>query len=136
MIFEGIERYITQSSQTRGRTFHVTMTYFWIQIVHFGIVSMPPLEESVADHLSLDSARTETATVVENPLKSTSPLSSETALQITPQSEFARFLSLNPLVTQGNLWEEFYSKDVIMTPEAKQAMVFPDKRPLPNLVGK
>ncbi|KAJ6591376.1 ADP-ribosylation factor family-domain-containing protein [Mycena sp. CBHHK59/15] len=40
MIFAGIERYIAQSAQARGRTFHVSMTYFWIQIVHFGIRSM------------------------------------------------------------------------------------------------
>ncbi|KAJ7198808.1 ADP-ribosylation factor [Mycena pura] len=41
IIFDGLERYITQSAQTRGRTFHVTMTYFWIQMVHFGIRSTP-----------------------------------------------------------------------------------------------
>ncbi|KAJ7250601.1 ADP-ribosylation factor [Mycena rebaudengoi] len=47
MVFEGIERYITQSSQTRGRTFHVTMTYFWIQMVHFGIRSTPDADPAV-----------------------------------------------------------------------------------------
>ncbi|KAF8069960.1 ADP-ribosylation factor [Lyophyllum atratum] len=37
IIFDGIEKYIAESPQTRGRTFHVTMTYFWIQVVHLAI---------------------------------------------------------------------------------------------------
>ncbi|KAJ7251205.1 ADP-ribosylation factor [Mycena rebaudengoi] len=48
MVFEGIEKYIAQNgSQTRGRTFHVTMTYFWIQMVHFGIRSTPDVDSVV-----------------------------------------------------------------------------------------
>ncbi|KAF8897788.1 ADP-ribosylation factor family-domain-containing protein [Infundibulicybe gibba] len=86
MIFDGIERYIRQSSQTTGRTFHFTMTYFWIQIVHFG------------------------------------------------SKDFERFLLLNPHVADGNLWADYYSKDVMMNPKAKSEMVLPDRKPLPNLV--
>ncbi|KAF4599091.1 hypothetical protein EYR40_006180 [Pleurotus pulmonarius] len=37
LIFNGIERYIKESGQAGGRTFHLTMTYLWIQLVHFGI---------------------------------------------------------------------------------------------------
>ncbi|KAJ7143810.1 ADP-ribosylation factor family-domain-containing protein [Mycena epipterygia] len=95
MIFDGIERYIAQSEQTRGRTFHVTMTYFWIQISSLW-------------------------TLVENDAK--------------PVDDFTRFLLLNPVVADGNLWTDYYSKEVIMSPEGKAGMVFPDKKPLPNLV--
>jgi hypothetical protein len=102
MVFEGIERYIVQSSQTRGRTFHVTMTYFWIQMVHFGIRSTPDVDS-----------------VVE---------------KLAESEEFMRFLLLNPFVTDGGLWEQYYSKDVMMSVKAKAEMVLPDKKPLPNLV--
>lgn len=51
-------------------------------------------------------------------------------------NEFARFLLVNPHVVDGNLWSDFYSKDVLMSLEAKTAMVLPDKKPLPNLVAR
>ncbi|KAJ7143809.1 ADP-ribosylation factor family-domain-containing protein [Mycena epipterygia] len=117
MIFDGIEKYIAQSEQTRSQTFHVTMTYFWIQIVHFGIRSMAPVP-------ALDSASTSDKssmrTLVEDDAK--------------PGDDFARFLPLNPVVADGSLWADYYSKEVIMSPEGKAGMVFPDKKPLPNLV--
>ncbi|KAJ7250600.1 ADP-ribosylation factor [Mycena rebaudengoi] len=103
MVFEGIEKYIAQSgSQTRGRTFHVTMTYFWIQMVHFGIRSTPDVDS-----------------VVE---------------KLAESEEFMRFLLLNPFVTDGGLWAQYYSKDVMMSVKAKAEMVLPDKKALPNLV--
>lgn len=40
MIFEGIEKYIANSQQTKGRSFHLPMTYFWIQIVHYAITTI------------------------------------------------------------------------------------------------
>lgn len=40
MIFEGIEKYIANSQRTKGRSFHLTMTYFWIQIVHYAITTI------------------------------------------------------------------------------------------------
>ncbi|CAE6499807.1 unnamed protein product [Rhizoctonia solani] len=103
MIFDGIESYIKTSTQTTGRTFHVTMTYFWIQIVHFGMQSMPE-GDTQASHGA--------------------------------NEDFCRFLLLNPYVTDGNLWADYYSKDVIMTPNAKENMVLPDRKPLPNLVAR
>lgn len=110
MIFDGIEKYIRESPQTRGRTFHVTMTYFWIQIVHLGIQK---ISHSASSALSEQSA-------VENSTTST--------------DQFGFFLLLNPYVADGNLWADYYSKDVIMSPAAKTEMVLPDKKPLPNLV--
>ncbi|KAJ1307422.1 hypothetical protein OPQ81_001524 [Rhizoctonia solani] len=103
MIFDGIENYIKTSTQTTGRTFHVTMTYFWIQVVHFGIQSMS------TEEMQIISAQNE---------------------------DFCRFLLLNPYVVDGNLWKDYYSRDVMMTPNAKENMVLPDKKPLPSLVAR
>ncbi|KAJ7020234.1 ADP-ribosylation factor [Mycena alexandri] len=113
-IFRGIEKYIASSAQTRGRTFHVTMTYFWIQIVHFGIRSTPPLIHSDADS-GLGARISEPEESIEH-------------------DDFPRFLLLNPFVAEGNLWADYYSKGVMMSVEAKGGMVLPDIKPLPNLV--
>ncbi|KAK6992851.1 ADP-ribosylation factor [Favolaschia claudopus] len=111
LIFEGIEQYIQQSSQTKGRTFHVTMTYFWIQMVHFGIRSTPPLGYS-ASNSEFDNK----------------------AADHHDQDDFSRFLLLNPHLADGNLWADYYSKDLMMSPAAKTGPVLPDIKPLPNLV--
>ncbi|KAG9123492.1 hypothetical protein FRC07_014873 [Ceratobasidium sp. 392] len=50
--------------------------------------------------------------------------------------DFCRFLLLNPYVADGNLWADYYTKGVIMTPAAKEQMVLPDKKPLPNLIAR
>ncbi|KAL0575620.1 hypothetical protein V5O48_006345 [Marasmius crinis-equi] len=113
MIFDGIQRYIEQSSptQTRKRTFHVTMTYFWVQMVHFGIRSIAPL--TTKDE--------ETELVQEDG-------------RAGNLEGFGRFLLLNPHVARGDLWNEYYSRDVMLSKDAKESMVLPDKNPLPNLV--
>jgi hypothetical protein len=103
MIFDGIERYIAQSAQARGLTFHITMTYFWIQIVHFGIRSMPPM------YSSLPNPTDSSSTLVEA-VQKTETLSPSL-------DDFAAFLMLNPYVTDGNLWANYYSKYVLMSPE-------------------
>jgi hypothetical protein len=122
MIFDGIERYIANSPDTRGRTFHISMTYFWIQLVHFGIRSMPPMYSPSASDISLS----DSITVVEMPGKVESASSS--------LADFSAFLMLNPFVVDGNLWADYYSKEKLMSPEAKTGVVLPDKKPLPNLV--
>jgi hypothetical protein len=129
MIFDGIERYIAQSPDTRGRTFHISMTYFWIQLVHFGIRSMPPMyslsPSSSASKISLSDSLT---TLVEPPLKN------KTEEATSSLADFAAFLMLNPYVVDGNLWADYYSKDVLMSPAAKEGVVLPDKKALPNVV--
>jgi hypothetical protein len=102
IIFKGIEDYIANSQQTKGRSFHVTMTYFWIQIVHLGIRNTPLIADSTKPSMN----------------------------------EFARFLLVNPHIVDGSLWLDFYSKDVLMSQEARTAMVLPDKKPLPNLLAR
>ncbi|KAJ3780643.1 ADP-ribosylation factor family-domain-containing protein [Lentinula aff. detonsa] len=184
MIFTGIEKYINQSSktQTRSRTFHVTMTYFWIQIVHFGICRMlsdvagagtgatvegkeeeerenkneKELNEEkrsrystrdsiTSDHDSstlVESLRSFDTTTTTATTMTVSTLSTSPNTQDTKNNEknkknqlFAQFILSNPFVTQGNLWEEYYSREVIMSPEAKEGMVFPDRKPLPSLIS-
>ncbi|KAJ2915288.1 hypothetical protein MD484_g5144, partial [Candolleomyces efflorescens] len=107
MIFDGIEKYIANSQQTKGRSFHLTMTYFWIQIVHYAITTMavaaqrPALSEKLYD---------------------------------TEPADFAEFLVTNPYLADVNLWADHYSTEVIMSAGAKAAMVLPDKRALPSIV--
>ncbi|KAF8211046.1 hypothetical protein K438DRAFT_1959246 [Mycena galopus ATCC 62051] len=125
MIFDGLEKYITQSDQTRGRTFHVTMSYFWIQMVHFGISMAPLARDSIRDDTS------SVQTLVENEKSGDQKTTREDE---KPSDRFVRFLIANPHLVDGNLWAHYYSKEVIMTPEAKAGMVLPDKKPLPNLV--
>ncbi|KAK0462486.1 ADP-ribosylation factor [Desarmillaria tabescens] len=112
MIFDGIEKFIARSSIASGRTYHVTMTYFWIQLVHLGIRNMPPSSALNASDITL--------------VESFEP---------SPE-DFIRFLLMNSHLLVGNLslWTVFYSKDVMMSPEAKAGVVLPDKKPLPNLV--
>ncbi|KAF8644815.1 hypothetical protein AX16_008272 [Volvariella volvacea WC 439] len=119
MIFEGLEKYITQSPQTRTKTFHVTMTYFWIQIIHFGIIGTMT-----------------TPSIASPPQPTSQHFSSSASNQKPPPTplDFPRFLLQNPHVADPNLWSVFYSKELMMSPGAKQAMVLPDKKPLPSLV--
>jgi hypothetical protein len=116
MLFDGIQQYITKSKQAIGRTFHLTMTYFWIQIVHFGIRSMPPMPSLTGEAKGISG-------------------DGGTSFLVGP-SDFSQFLLINPYVADGALWSDYYSKDTIMSPKAKEEMVLPDKKPLPNLVTR
>lgn len=123
MIFDGLAAYIAQNPQ--GRTFHFTMTYFWVQIVHFGMRSVSHLQFPVTS-----TGSTSTTSTSPNPAYASNP-------ELDPDSwrnAFARFILLNPHVVDSSLWSEYYTKEVIMTPQAKAEMVLPDKKPLPSLV--
>ncbi|KAG6902517.1 hypothetical protein C0995_015710 [Termitomyces sp. Mi166 len=113
-IFEGIEKYINESPQARARAYHVTMTYFWTQIVHLGIRNILPWTD----------------------LKTTETTLSSNISGMESPDQFALFLVLNPYVADENLWADYYSKEVMMSPAAKEGMVLPDKKPLPNLVTR
>ncbi|KAJ3512268.1 hypothetical protein NMY22_g15384 [Coprinellus aureogranulatus] len=93
LIFSGIQSYISNNTtnQTQSRGFHFTMTYFWIQLVHFGIRNLP---EAIAPAIG----------------SSTYPSS----------DDFFRFLLVNPHLSDGGLWMDYYSKEVIMSTEAKR----------------
>lgn len=53
-----------------------------------------------------------------------------------PTGTFKTFLLLNPQLSNGGLFLEFYTKDKMMSPEAKAAVVLPDKKPLPSLLSR
>ena len=115
MIFDGIQHYITHSPNTNGRKFHFTMTYFWIQMVHFG----------------MERARLNAATASGTPASSTATLTNDVP---EPAKAFADFLLTNPFVADGRLWADYYSSEVLMSDEAKREFVLPDKKPLPDVV--
>jgi hypothetical protein len=76
------------------------MTYFWIQMVHYGMASMPQ------------------------------------SLGAQGVDPFTAFLIFNPHLCDGMLWSDYYEKGTIMTPEAKENMVLPDKKALPNVIQR
>ncbi|KAF5331379.1 hypothetical protein D9611_011916 [Ephemerocybe angulata] len=109
LLFIGLASYIEHNAQkqTNVRGFHFTMTYFWIQIVHFAIQHLPEL---IRPAIGADSYPT--------------------------SEDFFRFLLVNPHVVDGGLWSEYYTKEMIMNAEAKAEMVLPDKKPLPSMAGR
>ncbi|PPR07551.1 hypothetical protein CVT24_008747 [Panaeolus cyanescens] len=126
MLFKGLEKYIAVSPDTKGKTFHFSMTYFWIQIVHFGIRNMPPESQNVIES---------SAASISSNLDDKTSLDSTTSVNASARLKpFSEFLLVNPHVADGNLWSEYYSKATLMSPQAKAEMVLPDKKPLPNLV--
>ncbi|KAJ7062176.1 hypothetical protein C8F01DRAFT_1251995 [Mycena amicta] len=62
-IFDGIERYIARSTQTRGHAFHFTMSYFWIQMPSQG----PRRTSSTTTLTNEDPARTFPHFLLTNP---------------------------------------------------------------------
>ncbi|KAG5219373.1 ADP-ribosylation factor [Salix suchowensis] len=104
--------YIKESGQAGGRTFHLTMTYLWIQLVHFGI------QNTTAS------------------LPSSAPPSDKSPNHFLPRRRLCSLLASQSYVVDGNIWSNYYSKDVIMTPAAKAGLVLPDKKPLPSILSR
>lgn len=104
-IFELIERFIENSprtkssaANTRGTTFHMTMTFFWVHMVHYAIAAtrLPPGESHPA---------------------------------------FKIFLAMNPQLSMGGLFLEYYSKQLmLMDPKSRKEIMLPDIKQLPSLV--
>ncbi|KAJ6781333.1 hypothetical protein PWT90_03453 [Aphanocladium album] len=59
-------------------------------------------------------------------------LPSARALQ---REDFKNVLLHSPQLTDGRLWREHYSKEVLFTPEAKERWCLPDLRPLPAVAS-
>ncbi|KAJ7171090.1 hypothetical protein C8R46DRAFT_1190550 [Mycena filopes] len=203
MILQGMERYAAQT-QTGGE-FNVTMAYFWIQVVHFGICGMPPAPAPAATATAapdldyrededdctsvayleamLDEHDDKTETIFDDSESILSEAPSgwslldgesddepedensggqqddrddevhsqgpETKEEEDPESDgrkdvdepatdpgFIRFLLLNPFVADEGLWREYYSEEVMFSLKARSRMALPDRRRLPNLVGR
>jgi hypothetical protein len=121
LLFEGLSNYISntnKTTQTNTRTFHVTMTYFWLQVVHFGIRNVP---ENLAPP---------------SPPPAAASSSQATEVSYPSSADFFKFLLINPHLVDGSLWSDYYTKETMMSPEAKAGMVLPDKKPLPSLLGR
>ncbi|KAF7368826.1 ADP-ribosylation factor [Mycena venus] len=161
MILQGIQKYVSTASaeQAEERPFHFTMTYFWIQVVHFGICGMPsaPHPDSESGSISylesmLDSDTSfDSQSIISEPASDWSFVEDHKEDRVEPDvrddqesvktdegfdAGFIRFLLLNPHVIDEDLWTEYYSKELMMSPKAAARMVLPDKRRLPNLVGR
>lgn len=90
------------------------MTYFWVQMVHLGIASMSAVRES-------------------HTLKAADGGDKKDAIPGLAD-DFARFLMVNPYLVDGQLWADYYSKEVLMSSEAKQGVKFPDIKKLPDVL--
>jgi ADP-ribosylation factor 1/2 len=101
LIFQLIKNFIENSSRTkranadvRGTTFHETMTYFWVTMVHYGIIGSR-----------------------------------------VPYEEFKTFLLMNPQLSNGGLFLNYYSKQLmLMDPISRTQVVAPDLLPLPSMI--
>ncbi|KAK0612191.1 P-loop containing nucleoside triphosphate hydrolase protein [Immersiella caudata] len=113
-IFDGFKDYIDKSGKVHGKSFHMTMTYFWVQMVHLGVAGMQGLLES-------HTLQAADANEEEDPNPS-------------PLDDFAHFLAVNSYLVDGQLWADYYSKEVLMSPEAKQGVQFPDIKKLPDVL--
>lgn len=87
----------------------MTMTYFWVQMVHLGIASMG---------VDVDSHT----------------LKAEGQGQDDLVKDFARFLMVNPYLVDGQLWADYYSKELLMSADAKEGVQFPDIKGLPDVL--
>lgn len=52
-----------------------------------------------------------------------------------PLDDFAAFLTLNPYLVDAQLWADYYTKEVLMSAEARSGVVFPDIKGLPDVVA-
>jgi len=128
-ILTGFKDYIEHSGKvTGGKSFHLTMTYFWIQMVHLGITRMATFRERQSHTLmagGLDPNATADTLVTANADNDRGKATGD---------EFAYFLTRNPYLVDAQLWAEYYSKEVLMSPEAKTGMRFPDRKKLPDVL--
>jgi len=108
-INDGIKKFIENSPIAIKTKFHVTMTYFWIQMIHFAMANTNYDElKRHTDH--------------ENP---------DPGFQ-----EFDAFLEKNADLMNGGLFLQYYSKPLMFSPAAKEQFALPDVRPLPSIVAK
>ncbi|KAL5416308.1 hypothetical protein PMIN04_008202 [Paraphaeosphaeria minitans] len=110
-IFTGFKDYIDHGGKTGGKSFHMTMTYFWVQIVHLGIACMAKYTHTRNAH----------------------SLKSEG--HGADLDGFATFLAVNQYLVDGQLWADYYSKEMLMSKEAREGVVFPDFKGLPDVVA-
>lgn len=129
-IFSSIESFIKRSPRTkrsdtsRGTTFHETMTYFWVHMVHYAMVTMQTAVPRADDTTTNESGVQHVNEIAEN--------DEEESLRLS----FKKFLLMNPQLVNGGLFLHYYSKQrILMNAEARSAVLLPDIRPLPSVVS-
>ena len=127
-IFGGIRSFIENSPHTqrkdtgRGTTFHQTMTYFWAHMVHFSIERMqtqrPFLSREMLDKYAPGhSQRQQVSGVPASAACASAGSSGTNAPELPP---FKRFLLLNPVLSNGGYFLEFYSRErMLLDPTAR-----------------
>ncbi|KAK4207851.1 ADP-ribosylation factor family-domain-containing protein, partial [Rhypophila decipiens] len=125
-IFAGFKEYIEHNGKGvhGGKSFHLTMTYFWVQMVHLGIA------RGTGNTVNVDGQAAARDSHSLCPVKATG----EDQDPGTSVGDFARFLMLNPFLVDGLLWQDYYSKEVLMSQEAKEGFVLPDIKKLPDVL--
>jgi len=101
----------------RGTTFHETMTYFWVHMVHFALATAGTSPSSSGGSDDIDTS------------------SSMVAGDSTVISPFKKFLLMNPQLCNGGLFMHYYSRQRMLNdPDARTMVLLPDKVPLPSLL--
>ena len=89
------------------------MTYFWVQMVHLGITGMHERDSHTLKPANANDEQDTDPRVLE---------------------DFAHFLTVNAYLVDGQLWADYYSKELLMSAEAKQGVWFPDIKKLPDVL--
>lgn len=125
-IFSMIESFIKRSPRTkrkdtsRGTTFHETMTYFWVHMVHFAMMTMQVANDSSETTSSEESIFGQKLKDDEN----------------AQTTAFKTFLLMNPQLVNGGLFLHYYSKKrMLMNAEARSSVLLPDIRSLPSILS-
>lgn len=164
-IFASIKKFIAAGTIAHKTKFHETMTYFWTHMVHYCLVQMPAAEENVVateskeenteekkeegemtkalavavSSLSIPATTTATATIT------TTTAESDEQIELKNEKEgedgaglhtlFHHFLFRNPELSNGGLFLQYYSKQLmLMELHSRQHVVLPDIKPLPSLL--
>jgi signal recognition particle receptor subunit beta len=123
LIFEKIKSFIersprtrrggSSSSNSRGTTFHETMTYFWVHMVDY---SMKVNEFNRTIGTGDTVVRSDSS--------------------IDTSKDFKLFLLFNPHLCNGGLFLHYYSKQLmLLNADARTTVLLPDVRPLPSFLS-
>ncbi|KAJ7062082.1 hypothetical protein C8F01DRAFT_1136369 [Mycena amicta] len=89
----------------------------------------PDTSAAIINH---DEVRVATPAVAPGPNAETTSLDSDTS----PNLQFINFIQQNPYLLTADLWMGYYSHARMMSAKACARMTLPDKKRLPNLVGR
>lgn len=143
LIFGGIRSFIENSPHTqrkdtgRGTTFHQTMTYFWAHMVHFSIERMqtqyPFLSREMLDKYAPGHSQRQQAAAEQASAASADAGLGSSGTSAPELPPFKRFLLLNPALSNGGYFLEFYSRErMLLDPTARSQVRPVDCTPHPT----